>query len=149
MVFNLFIFSHFSFFNFYFILFFFLVFVVDPVSVAAVEGSLASFSCIARNVEQISYRVNETTATDKNVVDNGFVQQSDENLGNALRRRNLTVTVSSNHNNTEIYCRGIGTDMNVNSKIITLTVQGKEVMLIKYMCMYNYELLLFGVMMSI
>ena len=70
--------------------------------------------------------MNGSSASDKNVVDKGFVEHSGENLGNGLRRRNLTVTVSSDHNNTEIYCRGIGTDMNVNSKISTLTVQGKK-----------------------
>ena len=86
-----------------------------------------SLSCIARNVEQISYRVNETTATDKEVVDKGFVEHIGENLGNALRRRNLTVIVSSDHNNTKIYCRGIGTDTIVSSKTSTLTVQGKIV----------------------
>ena len=59
-------------------------------------------------------------------MDKGFVQSSGENLGNGLRRRNLTVTVSSDHNNTEIYCRGIGTDINVNSETATLTVQGKN-----------------------
>ena len=73
-------------------------------------------------------------------MDKGFVEHSGENLGNALRRRNLTVIVSSDHNNTEIYCRGIGTDTNVNSKISTLTVQGKNSYAYKvhtYMCMYD------------
>ncbi len=39
-------------------------------------------------------------------------------------RRNLSVSVSSLYNNTEILCRAVGIDNNINSNTAILTVQG-------------------------
>ena len=55
----------------------------------------------------------------------GFNQLGAEQLDTLVIRRNLSVTVSSLYNNnTEILCRVIVTDMNLNSNTASLTVQG-------------------------
>ena len=104
-------------------LYFHLVFIVDPVSVTAVDGTTAEFTCTANNTEEITYRVNDTSATMQIVISKGFTQLITEEVGNHMTRRNLTVTVSSLYNNTEIYCRAIGST-NTNSSVAILTVQG-------------------------
>ena len=45
-----------------------------------------------------------------------------------ILRRNLTVTVSSLYNNTKIHCEADGSpmDVDVESKVAVLTVQGFE-----------------------
>ena len=84
------------------------------------------FTCTAENTEDISYRVNNSLTSD--LQDNSFMQVGSgaESLGGSVRRRNLTVAVSSLFNNTEIFCRAIGKGDfgNVNSKMANLTVQG-------------------------
>ena len=85
------------------------------------------FTCTAKNVEEISYRVNGTSALNQDVKNKGFVQLGDVNLGGNFRRRNLRVTVSSQYNNTVIFCRGFGNDSNVNSKTANLIVQGNSI----------------------
>ena len=108
-------------------LYFHLVFLVNPVSVAAVDGTTAEFTCTANNTDTITYRVNDTSATNQNVISKGFTHLDTEEVGNHITRRNLTVTVSSLYNNTEIFCRGIGSSMNTNSEIAILIVQGIHV----------------------
>ncbi len=81
------------------------------------------FTCTASHTDTIQYRVNDTTAS-KGYTSKGFNQLNAEELDTLVTRRNLSVTVSSLYNNTEILCRAIGTDMNVNSNTATLTVQG-------------------------
>ena len=106
---------------------FLLVFLVDPVSIAAVDSTTVEFTCTSENVEEISYRVNGTSASDQYIQNKGFVQLSEVILGGNMRRRNLIVTVSSQYNNTEILCRGIGADSIVNSDTANLTVQGNSI----------------------
>ena len=105
-------------------LYFHLVFLVNPVSVAAVDGTTAEFTCTASNTEEITYRVNDTSATLQSVISKGFTQLGSEEVGNLITRRNLTVTVSSLYNNTEIFCRAVGSTNNTNSEIAILIVQG-------------------------
>ena len=102
----------------------FLVFLVDPVSVAAVDGTTVEFSCTAENVEEVLYRVNGSSAANEEFHVKGFFQQPHEVIFGTIIRRNLTVAVSSQYNNTEIFCRGFGELNNVNSEIANLTVQG-------------------------
>ena len=97
-----------------------IVFLVNPVSVAAVDGTTVEFTCTARDVQAILYFVNGTAAS----VLQDFKEDMEEQLEGTVRRRNLTITVLPQYNNTEIYCRGIGEDSNVNSEIAKLTVQG-------------------------
>ena len=101
------------------------VFLVDPVSIAAVDGSIVEFTCTANNSGLIDYRVNGTSATLGSVTSKGFQQQPvAEELGNMVLRRNLTVTVSSLYNNTEIHC--VASPGEVQSQVADLTIQGFE-----------------------
>ena len=109
-----------------------LVFLVNPVSVAAVDGTTVEFTCIANNSVYLSFRVNGS-AVSQIATNKEFQQQpfgSPEELGNMVLRRNLTVNVSSLYNNTEIFCEaeanGSPNDMDVESKVAVLTVQGFE-----------------------
>ena len=107
-------------------LYFHLVFIVNPVSVTAVDGTTAEFTCTANNTDTVTYRVNGTSATNQIVISKGFTHLDTEEVGNHMTRRNLTVTVSSLYNNTEIFCRAIaiGSTNNTNSEIAILIVQG-------------------------
>ena len=99
------------------------VFLVHPTSIASVDGSTVEFTCTANNTEAIDYRVNDTSASLESVTSKGFNELDAEDIDTLVIRRNLSVTVSSLYNNTEILCIAIG-DPNVNSNTATLTVQG-------------------------
>ena len=104
----------------------FIVFIVDPVSVAAIDGTTVEFTCTANNTGDLSFRVNDL-AISQSVIKKGFQQQPvafAEELGNMVLRRNLTVTISSLYNNTDIYCEADGSPMDVESKKTNLTIQG-------------------------
>ena len=81
------------------------------------------FTCTANNTDTITYRVNDTIATSQTVISKGFSQLGTEVVG-SLTTRNLTVTVSSLYNNTEIHCRAQGSPMNTDSAVAILIVQG-------------------------
>ena len=98
-----------------------IVFIVHPTSIAVVDGST---TCTASNTDTILYIVDQISASSMSVMNKGFNQLDEEELNTRVFRRNLSVTVSSLYNNTEILCRAIGTEMNVNSNTATLTVQG-------------------------
>ena len=104
-------------------LYFHLVFLVDPVSIAAVDGTTVEFTCTANNTDTITYRVNDTSATNQIVISKGFTQLHPEEVGNLITRRNLTVTVSSLYNNTKIHCTAVKSP-NPDSEIAILIVQG-------------------------
>ncbi len=99
------------------------MFLVHPTSIAAVDGSTVEFTCTANNTDTIVYRVNNTVASNTDIMNKGFSELNAEELDTLVTRRNLSVTVSSLYNNTEILCRAIG-DSIVNSNTATLTVQG-------------------------
>ncbi len=101
-----------------------LVFLVHPESIAAVDGSTVQFTCTSNNTEDIIYRVNGTSAASEDIKNKGFEQLGHGDEGMGTIRRNLSVSVSSLYNNTEIYCKAIGTDDNINSTTSILTVQG-------------------------
>ena len=85
------------------------------------------FTCTANNTDTIVYRVNDTSATLGSVTSKGFNPLDTEPLDTLVARRNLSVTVSSLYNNTEILCIAEGTlgiNVNVYSNTATLTVQG-------------------------
>ena len=83
------------------------------------------FSCVAVT-DFITYRVNNTLASEPSIVDQGFVQDGIEDINPTTTRRNLTVTALTQYNNTEIQC--VATDF-VNPALISdtgiLLVQGK------------------------
>ena len=99
------------------------MFLIHPTSIAAVDGSTVEFTCTANNTDIINYRVNDTSASLGSVVSKGFNQLDAEELDTLVIRRNLSVTVSSLYNNTEILCRAIDGSV-ANSDTATLTVQG-------------------------
>ena len=101
-----------------------IVFLVNPVSIAAVDGTTVEFTCTANNTDTIVYRVNGTSATKQSVFSKGFIELVNELVGSLTIRRNLTATVSSLYNNTEIFCRAVGSTMNTDSEIAILIVQG-------------------------
>ena len=100
------------------------MFLVHPTSITAVDGSTAEFTCTADNTDTILYFVDQISALSMSIMDKGFNQLGPELLDTLVTRRNLSVTVSSLYNNTEILCKAIGTNTNVNSNTATLTVQG-------------------------
>ena len=106
--------------------YFFIVFLVNPVSIAAVDGTAVKFTCTVNNSVGLSFRVNGS-AISQSIINKGFQQQPvafAEELGNVVLRRNLTANVSSQYNNTEIHCEAEGSPMDVESKVAVLTVQG-------------------------
>ena len=101
------------------------MFLVHPTSIAAVDGSTVEFTCTAIDAILIDYNINGSSVGLPEIVNIGlFEQLGFETVGDMTLRRNISVTVSSLYNNTEILCRAFGTDMNVNSNTATLTVQG-------------------------
>ena len=64
-------------------------------------GSTVEFTCTANNTEDISYRINASSASLGSVNSKGFNQLDAEELDTLVIRRNLSVTL---YNNTEIYC---------------------------------------------
>ena len=101
-----------------------IVFLVDPVSVAAIDGTTVEFTCTANNTDIMTYRVNDTSATLGSVISKGFTQLNAEVVDSLTIRRNLRVAVSSLYNNPEIFCRTVGSKMVIDSEIAILTVQG-------------------------
>ena len=100
------------------------MFLVHPTSIAAVDGSTVEFTCTANNSDSILYIVDQISASSMSVMNKGFNQLDEEELNTRVFRRNLSVTVSSLYNNTEILCRATGTDNVVSSNTASLTVQG-------------------------
>ena len=98
-----------------------IVFLVDPVSVAAVDGTTVEFTCTARDALTIVYFVNGTAAS----VLEDFKEDMEEQLEGTVKRRNLTIAVLSQYNNTEIYCSAFGSP-NTDSETANLTVQGNS-----------------------
>ncbi len=99
------------------------MFLVHPTSIAAVDGSTVEFTCTANNTVLMDYIVNEFSAGSQEIVSIGlFEQLAFEIIGDMTLRRNLSVTVSSLYNNTEILCRAFSPE--VDSNTATLTVQG-------------------------
>ena len=83
------------------------------------------FTCTANNSEDISYRINGLSTSSPEIANTGLFKQqvTFETVGDMTLRRNLSVTVSSLYNNTEILCEADGSS-DVNSNTATLTVQG-------------------------
>ena len=101
-----------------------IVFLVDPVSVAAVDGTTVEFTCTANGATNLGYFVNDTSATFGTLSSKGFTEQDIELLDNInmVLRRNLTAIASSLYNNTRILCTA--SPMDIDSEVANLTVQG-------------------------
>ena len=99
------------------------MFLAHPTSIAAVDGSTVEFTCTANNTVLMDYIINGLSAGSQEVINIGlFEQLAFETVGDMTIRRNLSVTVSSLYNNTEILCRAFSPE--VDSNTATLTAQG-------------------------
>ena len=85
------------------------------------------FTCTANNSEDISYRINGLSTSSPEIINTGLYEQQPgfDLVGDMTLRRNLSVTVSSLYNNTEILCTALKGIMGTSSNTATLTVQGK------------------------
>ena len=110
-----------------------IVFLVHPVSTAAIESTTVEFTCTVNGSEDVGYRVNGTlfTSAEESLQNMGFDQLTSETFdaSSMTLRRNLSVTVSSEYNNTDIQCRADEPEVDDNvpvrsSDIAILTVQG-------------------------
>ncbi len=100
-----------------------IVFLVHPESITAIDGTTVQFSCTANNTGNLGYRVNDTAASLSSVTSKGFTQMDVEELGSMVLKRNLSVSVSSLYNNTDILCEADGAP-DIDSNTAILTVQG-------------------------
>ena len=104
-----------------------LAFLVDPVSVAAIDGTTVEFTCTANNATNLIFIVNGTPADFASIASIGFTEQAVKQLGGMVLRRSLTAIASSLYNNTKILCEA--SPMNIKSEVANLTVQGNVYML--------------------
>ena len=74
------------------------------------------------------------SASEQSAIDKGFMQLGTEDIDTTTARRNLTVTVLTQYNNTEIQC--LATDF-VNQGLLgdtgILLVQGKLLLMIHFL----------------
>ena len=100
----------------------------DPDSVNAVDGTTVQFSCVVA-AEEINYFVNDTATNKPDIILAGFIESTIDFLNATTLRLNLTVTASSQYNNTKVKCRGLNTDGQTPflkcSEVAVLLVQGK------------------------
>ena len=85
------------------------------------------FSCVAVDLDILSFLVDSIPASEQSVIDKGFIQLGTEDIDATTRRRNLTATALTQYNNTEIQCIAIefGNSELQLSDNGTLLVQGK------------------------
>ena len=121
------------------------VFLVHPSSMAAVDGSTVEFTCTANNTQLLNYFVNTTSATLAAVQDKGFMQLGSEQIGSQVIRANLSVSVSSLYNNTDVTCQAVGNGMVVNSNTTILTVQGTDAQSLLSLYCSHFRSIIFSV----
>ena len=95
---------------------------VHPQSVNTTLNSTVNFTCEAVAVE-ISFRVNDDSASDTGVINRGFFQQPQNTLSDGRKRRVLLAKALQDNNNTNILCRAIGSEL-VNSHKAVLMIEG-------------------------
>ena len=98
---------------------------VHPQSVNTTLNSTVNFTC--EGVADISFRVNDTSAVNEEVINKGFTQQSQELLSGGIKRRVLIVKALEDNNNTNISCRVIDSQI-VYSDIAVLKIQGELIL---------------------
>ena len=100
------------------------MFILHPKSVNSNIGQDITINCSARNSSYVEFLVNGYSADQTELKMTGFTEGQFE--GGDIARRNLTVRVSLEHNNTNISCVAIddeGTHSMSDSSL--LLVQGK------------------------
>ena len=96
---------------------------VHPQSVNTTLNSTINFTCEAVAVE-ISFRVNDDSASDTGVINRGFFQQPQNTLSDGRKRRVLLAKALIDNNNTNIVCRAIQAQI-LYSDIALLRIQGQ------------------------
>ena len=81
------------------------VFIQHPKSVNSIIGQDITVNCRAKNSSYLKFLVNGYSADQTELKIKGFTEGQFE--GGDIARRNLTVTVSLEHNNTNISCVAI------------------------------------------
>ena len=97
---------------------------VHPQSVNTTLNSTVSFTCEAI-ADEITFRVNDESAANADVIRKGFTQQLQESLGDGKKRRVLLAEAFKDNNNTNISCRAIDLGI-VYSNYAVLAIQGKN-----------------------
>ena len=102
-------------------------FLTHPDNITVVHGTEVEFSCVAINLDILSFLVDGIAATERSVIDKGFIELVTEDIDPTTRRRNLTATALTQYNNTKIQCVifDIGNAEQQLSDNGTLFVQGK------------------------
>ena len=96
---------------------------VHPQSVNTILNSTVSFACEAV-ADEISFRINDTSASDTVIINKGFIQQPQNTLNDGRKRRVLSAEALEDNNNTNISCRAIDSEI-VSSDIAVLRIQGE------------------------
>ena len=96
---------------------------VHPQSVNATLNSTVNFTCEGVAVE-ISFRVNDESASDTDVINRGFTQQLQNTLSDDRKRRVVSAKALIDNNNTNIVCRAINSEI-VYSDTAVLRIQGE------------------------
>ena len=96
---------------------------VHPQSVNTTLNSTVNFTCEAV-ADTISFRVNDTSADDQEVINKGFNQTHQDNITGSIKRRVLIAEALFDNNNTNISCRAINSEI-VYSDIAILRIQGE------------------------
>ena len=94
-----------------------------PQSVNTTLNSTVSFTCEAV-ADTISFKVNNKSAANNDIVIKGFIQQPIDTLSNDTIRRVLIARALEDNNNTNISCRVINSEI-VCSDIAVLRIQGE------------------------
>ena len=81
----------------------------QPESINTTSNSTVVFSCKATAADYLSFRVNNKSATDRDVIDNGFSVTTSSDAGSDTKKAELQVIAYEHNNNTEMRCRA-GTD---------------------------------------
>ena len=102
---------------------YFIEITVHPQSVNTTINSTVSFTCEAV-ADEITFRVNDMSATLANIINKGFSQQHGESLSNGTLRRVLLAKALQGNNNTNILCRAINSGI-VHSEVAVLRIQGE------------------------
>ena len=95
---------------------------VHPQSVNTTLNSTVNFTCEAV-AEDIVFRVNDTSAANKNINNRGFTQQPAHTLNGGKLRRTLSAKALKDNNNTNISCKAYGSMK--DSDIAILRIQGE------------------------
>ena len=97
--------------------------IVHPQSVNTTLNSTVNFTCEVV-ADEITFRINDVSASDTVVINRGFIQQPQNTLNDGRKRRVLLSKAQFDNNNTNISCTAINSEI-VYSEIAVLRIQGE------------------------